>query len=142
MNVAEREAKIDFILEHYENPRHHGRLPEPCEIQRGGNPGCGDILTLYLQIDGRGIVTDVSFEGEGCTISQAAASMVTELVLGKSVAEIQALPSDTVLDLVGREIASTRLRCATLGLNVAKTAALAWQNRQTDSNTMQEGDRS
>ena len=79
--------KIDFILDHYENPRHYGPLADASVVQKGGNPGCGDVVTFYLEGGGDGRIEDISFEGEGCTISQAACSIVTEMFTGKTLAE-------------------------------------------------------
>ena len=64
----------------------------------------------------------ISFEGDGCTISLAASSIVTDMFTGKALAEIEATPSEAILDILGREIAGTRLKCATLGLNTTKEA--------------------
>ncbi len=122
MDTAERQAKIDFILEHYENPHRYGAVDDATVVQKGGNPGCGDIVTMYLKVDQAGRISDISFEGEGCTISQAGASLVTEMFEGKTLDEIEATTPEAVLDLLGRELTATRLRCATLGLNTAKDA--------------------
>jgi nitrogen fixation NifU-like protein len=118
----DRQAKIDFILEHYENPYRYGALPDATVSQKGGNPGCGDIITMYLKVDGDERISGISFEGEGCTISQAAASMVTEMFEGKTLADVEQTPPEAILDMLGRELAGTRLKCATLGLNTTKEA--------------------
>jgi nitrogen fixation NifU-like protein len=118
----DRQAKIDFILDHYEDPRNFGSLPDATVVQKGGNPGCGDIVTIYLRIDGDERVEDIRFEGEGCTISQAATSMTTEMLKGKTLAEVEQMPLDTIVDMLGHEIVATRLRCATLGMTTAKEA--------------------
>ncbi len=118
----DRQAQIDFILDHYENPRHYGPIEDATIVQKGGNPGCGDLVTFYLKVDGEGQIQEISFEGDGCTISQAASSMVTEMLTGKTLADVEATSSEALLDLLGREIAGTRLKCATLGLNTAKEA--------------------
>lgn len=118
----DRQAQIEFILDHYENPRHYGPLEDATVVQKGGNPGCGDIVTFYLKVDDQGRINAISFEGEGCTISQAAASLVTEMFTGKTLADVEATPADVILDVLGRELASTRLKCATLGLNTTKEA--------------------
>ena len=120
--MPDRQEFIDFILDHYENPRHHGALPDPDVVMRGGNPGCGDIVTLYLKLDDQERIWDVSFEGEGCTISQAAASLVTDKVLGKSLDEVRAMDHQIVVDELGPEVVANRLRCATLALNTLKAA--------------------
>lgn len=126
----DRQAQIDFILDHYENPRHYGPLERPTVVQKGGNPGCGDVVTFYLQVDGDERIADISFEGEGCTISQAASSLVTELFHGKTLADVEATPTDAILDILGRELAGTRLKCATLGLNTTKEAVRMLRKRQ------------
>jgi nitrogen fixation NifU-like protein len=126
---VDRQARIDFILDHYENPRHYGPLPDATIIQKGGNPGCGDVVTFYLEVDNDRI-RQISYEGDGCTISQAASSIVTELFTGKTLADVEATPSDAILDLLGREIAGTRLKCATLGLNTTKEAIRALRRAQ------------
>ena len=126
----DRQAKIDLILDHYEDPRNYGSLADATIVQKGGNPGCGDIVTFYLKIDGEDRVSDISFEGEGCTISQAAASMVTELLKDKTLQEVEATPLDSVLDLLGHEIVSTRLRCATLGITTVKEAARRFRREE------------
>ncbi len=115
-----RQESIDFILDHYENPRHRGPLAGADLVLKGGNPGCGDVVTLYVKLDAEARVAAVTFEGEGCTISQAGASVVTDLVLGKTLTEIAELDQEVLLDLLGREVVAPRLRCATLGLNTLK----------------------
>ncbi len=118
----DRQAQIDFILDHFENPRHYGPLADATVVQKGGNPGCGDVVTFYLKVDGDGRIDAISFEGDGCTISQAASSIVTEMFTGKTLADVESTPPDAILEILGREIAGTRLKCATLGLNTTKEA--------------------
>jgi nitrogen fixation NifU-like protein len=131
-NRVDRQAKIDFILDHYENPRHYGALPDATVVQKGGNPGCGDVVTFYLKDGGDGSIAELTFEGEGCTISQAASSIVAEMFQGKTLAEVECTSPDVILDLLGREIAGTRLKCATLGLNTTKEAVRALKRRQQE----------
>jgi nitrogen fixation protein NifU and related proteins len=131
---VDRQAQIDFILDHYENPRHYGPLENPSVIQKGGNPGCGDIVTFYLRTDDDERISEISFEGDGCTISLAASSMVTEMFTGKTLAEMESTHSDTILEILGREIAGTRLKCATLGLNTAKEAVRVLRREQGGNN--------
>ena len=118
----DRQERIDFILEHYESPRNYGPTdPADMEMQ-GGNPGCGDIITVYLKADENDAIAGLSFEGAGCTISQAATSMVMEMFESKTLTDIENTAQDTIIDLLGREIAATRLRCATLGLTTVQNA--------------------
>jgi nitrogen fixation NifU-like protein len=127
---VDRQAQIDFILDHYESPRHYGALPDATVVQKGGNPGCGDIVTFYLKVDGDQRIEEIAFEGEGCTISQAASSMITEMFTGKTLEDVENTSHDVILDMLGREIAGTRLKCATLGLNTTKDAVRALRRRE------------
>ena len=119
----DREAYVENLLDYYEHPRNRGPLPGAQISASGGNPGCGDIVTIHARLDQDGHIDAVHFEGEGCTISQAAASMLTELVEGKSLAEVEAMTYEEMIDVLGREVVSVRPRCATLGLSVLKNAA-------------------
>lgn len=125
-----RQAKIDFILDHYENPRHYGALADATIVQKGINPACGDVVSFYLKVAGDGRIAGIAFEGDGCTISQAGASVVAEMFAGKTLADVEATRADALLDLFGREIASTRFKCITLGLNTVKEAVKALQNEK------------
>ena len=127
-----RQEQIDFILDHYEHPRHRGSLESAEVVVEGGNPGCGDILKLYLKLGPDERIEQVSFEGEGCTISQAAASFMTDQVLGKTLAELNAIPQDEIIHALGRDVVSTRLRCATLALNILKGAEKRYRNNQAE----------
>ena len=126
-----REEQIEDIMDHYEDPRHYGPMKDATVSFKGLNPGCGDIITLYLKIDDEGKIIDVTFEGEGCTISQAAASMATEQVIGKTVKEVEAFPPDYMMDIVGQEVALSRPKCSTLGLNNVREAIRLYRRRQT-----------
>ena len=119
----DRQAQIEFILDHYENPRNRGKIEDADVVSEGGNPGCGDIVTIYLKVDPEQRVEAVTFEGQGCTISQAAASLVTEMVIGKPLDDVLALSYDAIVDELGRELVMSRPRCATLALGTLKAAA-------------------
>lgn len=103
------------ILEHYKHPHHSGVLPHANIVQTEFNPLCGDKLTFYFNITD-GVITDMTFTGEGCAISQAAASMLTDELIGMHIADAQLLQKDFVLDLLGIELGPTRLKCALLSL--------------------------
>ena len=128
-----RQERIDRILDHWEHPRNYGPLPDASAVGEAHNPQCGDVLTMRLLFDSGGRVKRAKFAGKGCTISIAAASMATELLVGKSASEVAALTSDVVLDLIGRDIASTRLVCAGLGLESAQRAAKEYGRRVVSS---------
>jgi nitrogen fixation protein NifU and related proteins len=111
----------DFILDHYRNPRNAGTLDAPDASFEGLNPLCGDKIRMDLRISD-GVVEDVKFKGRGCAISQASASLLTETIKGKKIAEIDAIGKDDVLENLGISISAARLKCALLGLKVLKQA--------------------
>ena|SRR3712207_3971636 len=89
----------------------------------GGNPGCGDLITVYLKIGEGDRIEAVSFEGEGCTISQAGGSIVTELVEGMTLDELKELGLQTMIEEMGEDVVKSRVRCATLALGTVQAAA-------------------
>jgi nitrogen fixation protein NifU and related proteins len=113
----------EVILDHYKNPRGHGLLDEPDAQAEGQNPLCGDEVTVSLKFaeDGE-TIADVGFEGRGCAISQAATSMLTEIVKGRTATEVAELPREELLDEIGIPLTPVRLKCAILGLGVMKVA--------------------
>jgi nitrogen fixation NifU-like protein len=115
----------DIILDYYRNPRNFGDLPNPDVRAKDSNPLCGDIIEMQLKInDGR--VQDVRFKGKGCAISQASASMLTEVVKGKTLDEIKAMNKTDVLNLLGIDPGPTRIKCALLGLKVVKVGVYGY----------------
>jgi nitrogen fixation NifU-like protein len=119
----DRQERIDLILDHFEKPRHKGASGTPVVTHTSGNPGCGDTVTVYLTEHGSDQRVTLSFEGEGCTISQAAASMVMEMMQGWTVQQIAEATAGPLLALLGPEIAAARERCATLAFNAVKHAS-------------------
>jgi nitrogen fixation NifU-like protein len=111
----------EVILDHYKNPRSHGLLDAPDVQAEGQNPLCGDEVTVSLRFDGD-TISEVGFEGRGCAISQAATSMLTELVQGKTADEVARMPKEELLDEIGIPLTPVRLKCAILGLGVLKVA--------------------
>ncbi|MBO0781374.1 MAG: SUF system NifU family Fe-S cluster assembly protein [Ktedonobacteraceae bacterium] len=107
----------EYILEHYRNPRNYGTLEHPDVHAEDSNPLCGDQLRIDLQIEGDQ-VKEVRFQGRGCAISQASASMLSEMIEGRTVAEIIELGKDDVLDALGIPISPARTKCAFLALRV------------------------
>ena len=111
----------EVILDHYRNPRSHGLLDAPDAQAEGQNPLCGDEVTVTLRFDGD-TISAVGFEGRGCAISQAATSMLTELVEGKTADEVARMPKEELLEEIGIPLTPVRLKCALLGLGVLKVA--------------------
>jgi nitrogen fixation NifU-like protein len=113
----------EYILDHYRNPRNFGHFDRPDAAAEDLNPLCGDKIRVELMVrDGK--VEDVRFSGLGCAISQASMSMLTESVKGQPLEDVARLPINAVLENVGIGISPARMKCATLGLKVLKTAAL------------------
>jgi nitrogen fixation NifU-like protein len=128
--AMDRQEYIDNLLDHYENPRNR-RAIEGAQIDySGGNPGCGDIIHMYARIDGDDRIADVSFEGEGCTISQAAASIITEMTQGKTLDELEGMNYQTLVEELGSEVVAPRIKCAVLALGTLKAGAHEYQSKR------------
>ena len=128
--MPDRQEQIELLLDHYRFPRHRGPLPDADVAMPGGNPGCGDIVTIYLKGEAdHDHIADMTFEGEGCTISQAAASMLMEAVHdGRlTMGQVLAMDYNAMIDVLGREVVATRPRCATLALGTLKAAVRKYQ---------------
>jgi nitrogen fixation NifU-like protein len=130
MNQRSREEQIEFIMEHYEDPLNWGSMEDADIAQKMGNPGCGDIVTVYLKFNYQDRVERISFEGEGCTISLAGTSMIMEMVEGKTIEEVALIPQDAIIDILGRELAMTRPRCSTLGLSAVRQGLREYRNKK------------
>lgn len=119
---VDRQQYIEFLLDHFENPRNKHRM-EDADVQLGGgNPGCGDLITMYLKVDDDNRITDASFVGEGCTISQAGGSIIAEMIVGMTVEEVRELGTQTMMEEMGEEVVKSRVRCATLALGTTQAA--------------------
>lgn len=124
----DRQAIIDNLLEHYEQPRNYGALADADIVLPGGIPDCGDRVTIYLKVAAGGEqIGGLRFEGQGCTISLAAASMLTDLLQGASLSQAANFDEQALIDLLGREVVQSRPRCATLALGTLKAAVRAYQ---------------
>jgi nitrogen fixation protein NifU and related proteins len=112
----------ELILDHYKNPRNHGLLESADATAEGQNPLCGDEISVSVRLRDGDVIEDVGFEGRGCAISQAATSMLTDLVKGKTAEEVATMPKEELLDELGIPLTPVRLKCAILGLGVLKLA--------------------
>jgi len=107
------------ILDHYRHPRHKGVLEAPDITYEDANPLCGDRIRMDLKV-ANGTIADIRFSGQGCSISQAAASMLCETVQGKSLEEVKRLGREDVLEMLGIELGPVRLKCGLLALKTLK----------------------
>jgi nitrogen fixation NifU-like protein len=113
----------EVILDHYKSPRGHGLIEDADAQAEGLNPLCGDEITVSVKFAADGdTIQQIGFEGRGCAISQAATSMLSELVVGRKADEVAVLPKEELLDEIGIPLSPIRLKCAILGLGVLKVA--------------------
>ena len=109
-------------MDHYKSPRNHGLLPDADAAAEGQNPLCGDEVAVSVKLGEGDVIESVGFEGRGCAISQAATSMLTDLVQGRTAQDVAAMPKEELLDELGIPLTPVRLKCAILGLGVLKLA--------------------
>ena len=113
----------EVILDHYKNPRGHGVLEDADAEAEGQNPLCGDEVSIYVAFGEDGeTIDEVKFSGRGCAISQAATSMLIEMVQGKTATSVATLDKQELLDEIGIPLTPVRLKCAMLGLTTLKVA--------------------
>jgi nitrogen fixation NifU-like protein len=132
---VDRQEQIEFLREHYEHPYKRAAVPEADIEIEGGNPGCGDIVRIFLEVEPDGkTIKDVHFTGEGCTISQASASILMELLEEgsgpKSLNEIAEMDYEVLQDILGKDTVQLRPRCATLSLGTLKAAIRKYEREK------------
>ncbi len=111
------------IIDLYENPLNFGELGSPDFSYEEDNPLCGDVIRIDVRLDEENRVAEVSWSGEGCAISQASASLLTEEIKGMTLEEVKAFSKDELLELVGVPLSMMRVKCALLSLKVLKAGA-------------------
>jgi len=112
----------EVILDHYKAPRNHGLLDPNDAVAEGQNPLCGDEVTVSVRFGQGDVIEAVGFEGRGCAISQAATSMLTDLVKGRTAQDVAGMRKEELLDEIGIPLTPVRRKCALLGLGVLKVA--------------------
>jgi nitrogen fixation NifU-like protein len=112
---------LEFILDHYKNPRNFGTIEDADLSYEEGIPSCGDVIRLDLKVK-EDVLEDVKFSGTGCAISQASVSILTEKVTGNKVEDILSLTDHDMLEALGGQVSPIRFKCALLGLTVLKKA--------------------
>jgi len=124
MGIGGSDMYRQQILDHYKNPRNYGELEDPTYTHVGENPVCGDTIEMDVVLaDDEEIIERVAFRGDGCAISQASASMLSEELAGKSVEDLLAMDRDDIIDMLGVEISAMRVKCAVLAEKVAQDGA-------------------
>jgi nitrogen fixation NifU-like protein len=119
------------ILDHSQNPRNFGTLEHPDLSAEDSNPLCGDKIRIDIKVKD-GAIEDVRFTGVGCSISRAAASMLTEEIKGKTLEEVKRIGRDEVLEMLGIELGPVRLKCALLALKTLKVGVYGLQSWQAE----------
>ncbi|RDI71753.1 Fe-S cluster assembly sulfur transfer protein SufU [Halopelagius longus] len=121
------------ILDHYKNPRNKGEMEDPTFTHTGENPSCGDTITMHVKLEDDGDTIDfVSFTGDGCAISQASASMLTQTLPGATLSELEAMDRDDIVDMLGVDISPMRIKCAVLAEKVAQDGAKLYEGEDID----------
>jgi nitrogen fixation NifU-like protein len=127
----------ETILDHYRHPRNYGDLPNANAHAKDVNNLCGDVIEMQVRVNS-GMIEDVRFKGEGCAISMAAASMLTEFSKRKRVSEVKKLGKDDLIRLLGADPGPARVECALLALGVLKAAANAQRSTKSPEEQEQE----
>ncbi len=119
------------IIDLYEYPLNQGSIESPDFSYEEDNPLCGDVIRIDVKLDENRRVSDVKWSGDGCAISQASASLLTEEIRGKSLADVQSFSKDDLLELLGIQLSMTRVKCALLSLKVLKAGAYGMPEAET-----------
>ncbi len=124
MGIGGSDMYRQQILDHYKNPRNYGEIEDPTFSHVGENPMCGDTIEMDVVLDdSEETIEHVAFQGDGCAISQASASMLSEQLQGMDVEELQEMDRDDVTDMLGVDISPMRVKCAVLAEKVAQDGA-------------------
>ncbi len=119
---SEQDIYEDHVLDHYEDPYHRGALQGATHCHEADNPLCGDVIHIDLRLDDDGTVKEAWFDGKGCVISQASASMLVEKIEGKTLQDLQKFSAQEMLELFGPKLTPNRQKCCLLGWRVLQTA--------------------
>jgi nitrogen fixation protein NifU and related proteins len=134
MPINEEELYQEHILDHYEDPFHRGHLPTATHAHEENNPLCGDVVRIELALDDGGHICDGYFNGQGCVISQASASMLLEEMVGKSVDEVKHFSAEDMLKLYGARLTPNRQKCCLLSWKVLQSAVHSPTNHNPPTN--------
>jgi len=121
----------EYLLDHYKNPHNKGTIKNPDVHKHDINISCGDEIEIYAKIHD-GVVKDVKFEGKGCVICMASASILTDEIVGKKITEVQAMGTDELLSIIGLKLTPTRIKCAMLPLVTIKKGIIDYESKHDD----------
>lgn len=124
---------MENILDHYKNPHNKGKVAKPDIQNREKNPSCGDEIEITATLNEKKEIQELKFDGHGCAISQAAISIVTDEIKGKTIEEIMTWKKENVLELLGIEIVPLRIKCAMLGLRVLQRGILQHEGKKASA---------
>ena len=122
MSIDEEELYQEHILDHYEDPFHRGHLDEATHAHEDKNPLCGDVVRIELAVDDGGKIRNLYFDGAGCVISQASASMLLESMQGKKLDDVKRFSAEDMLKLYGARLTPNRQKCCLLSWKVLQSA--------------------
>ena len=135
MGIGGSDMYRQQILDHYKNPRNYGELDEPTFTHTGENPMCGDTIEMDVVLaEDEQTIERVAFRGDGCAISQASASMLSQELAGMDVEELQAMDRDDIIDMLGVDISAMRVKCAVLAEKVAQDGLDIYFGEKDDIN--------
>ncbi len=118
------------ILDHYRDPQNYGEMDDADVTYEDVNPSCGDEIRMYAVVDEDDEIVDVNFDGQGCAISQASASLLTEEVKGMTVEEVRDLETEDIKEMLGIELSPVRVKCAVLGLKVLEGGIVEYKKEK------------
>lgn len=124
-----RDMYRERILDHYRSPQNYGDIENPDITYEDVNPSCGDEIQMYAVVDDDEVV-DVKFDGQGCAISQASASLLTEKVKGMPVGEVREIETEDIKEMLGIELSPVRVKCAVLGLKVLEGGIVEYEKEK------------
>jgi len=125
-----RDMYRERILDHYRSPQNYGTIEDPDITYEDVNPSCGDEIQMYAVVDENGEVVDVKFDGQGCAISQASASLLTGKVKGMTLEEVREIETEDVKEMLGIELSPVRVKCAVLGLKVLEGGIVEYEKEK------------
>ncbi|EMI22748.1 SUF system FeS assembly protein, NifU family [Rhodopirellula maiorica SM1] len=134
MSPSEHDIYEEHVLDHYEDPYHRGPLDHATHSDEGNNPLCGDVIHIDLKLTDDGKIQEAWFDGDGCVISQASASMLVEQMEGKTLEELKNFSADEMLALFGPKLTPNRQKCCLLSWRVLQSAVHSPVDADTDDN--------